>query len=80
LHEVLLPTKKPQNRMLLFGSTILKHGCHFDYWNEPLNMRMNGCNLDCHEAGPCCYLVICVENQLYPVQLFYFCDLFTGSP
>jgi hypothetical protein len=31
------------------------HGHHFDYWNEPFNMSMHGCYLDCHEAGLCCY-------------------------
>jgi hypothetical protein len=32
--------KKKHNRTLLFGNTVLKHGCNFDYWNQPLNMRM----------------------------------------
>jgi hypothetical protein len=58
--------------MLLFGSTNLKHGRHFDYWNQPLNMCMHICYLDCHEAGLCCYLVIHIENLLRPLQLFYF--------
>jgi hypothetical protein len=40
------------------ASTLLKHGRHFDYWNQPLNMCMRICYLDCHEAGLCCYLVI----------------------
>jgi hypothetical protein len=39
-------TQKTHNRTLLFGSTILKHGRHFDYQNQPLNMRMRVCNLD----------------------------------
>jgi hypothetical protein len=60
------------NRTLLIGRTILKHGRHFDYWNQPLNMRMRVCYLDCHEAGRCCYLVICIENLLRQLHLFYF--------
>jgi hypothetical protein len=60
--------------MLLFGSKILKHGRHFDYWNQPLNMRMHVCYLDCHEAGLYCYLMIhiLVEKLLHTLQLFYF--------
>jgi hypothetical protein len=27
-------------------NTVLKHACHFDYWNQPLNMRMGVCYLD----------------------------------
>jgi hypothetical protein len=46
------------NKTLLVGSTLFKHGRQFDYWNQPLNMRMRLCYLDCHEAGLCCYLVI----------------------
>jgi hypothetical protein len=34
------------NRTLLFVSTLLKHGRHFDYWNHPLNMSMCVCYLD----------------------------------
>jgi hypothetical protein len=64
--------QKSQNRMLLFGSKILKHGRHFDYWNQPLNMHMCGCYLDCHKDGLWCYLVIHVETLLHPLQLFYF--------
>jgi hypothetical protein len=30
------------------------------------------CYLDCREAGLCCYLVIHIENLLYPLQLLYF--------
>jgi hypothetical protein len=67
-HRVLLPIKM-HNRMLLFGSILLRHSHHFDYWNQPLNMHV--CYLDCHEAGLCCYLVIHTENLLYPLQLFY---------
>jgi hypothetical protein len=70
LHWVLLPTK-PHNRTLFFGST-LKHGRHFDYWNQHLNMRMCVCHLDYHETGLCCRLVIHIENLLCPLQLFYF--------
>jgi hypothetical protein len=54
-------SQKTLNGTLLFGSTHFKHGRHFDYWNQPLNMRM------------CvCYLVIYIENLLHPLQLFYF--------
>jgi hypothetical protein len=60
------PQIKTLNRMLTFSST------HFDYWNQPLTMRIHVCYLDCHEAGLCCYLVIHVENRLRPLQLFYF--------
>jgi hypothetical protein len=70
LHRVLLPTKM-HNRILFFASTLLKHGCHFDYWNQPLNMHMRTCYLDCHEAGLCCYLVIHIENLLRQLQLSY---------
>jgi hypothetical protein len=59
------------NRTLLFGSTQLKHGRNFDYWNQPLNTRMRLGYLDCHEGGLCCYLVIHIENLLRSLQLFY---------
>jgi hypothetical protein len=58
--------------LLLFGDTLLKHCRHFGHWNNPLNVRMRVCYLDCHEGGLCCYLVIHVENLLRPLQLFYF--------
>jgi hypothetical protein len=45
----------PQNRTLVFDSTLLKHGRHFDYWNQPTNMRMSVWYLDCHKGGLCCY-------------------------
>jgi hypothetical protein len=51
--------KITHNRMLLFGIILLKHGRHFDYWNQNLNMRMRVCYLDCHESGS-------------SLQLFYF--------
>jgi hypothetical protein len=35
-------------------------------------MDMRVCYLDYHEAGMWCYLVIHTENQLRPLQLFYF--------
>jgi hypothetical protein len=66
------PQKAKNNRTLLFGSTLLKHGSHFDYWNQPLNMRMRLWYLDYHEPGLCCYLAIHTENLLCPLQLFYF--------
>jgi hypothetical protein len=56
LHWDLLLIKK-YNGTMIFAST-LKHGRHFDYWNEPLNMHMRFFCLDCHESGLCCYLVI----------------------
>jgi hypothetical protein len=55
-----------------YNSILLQHGRHLDYWNQPLNMRMHLCYLDCHEAGPCFYLVIHIENLLRPLQLFCF--------
>jgi hypothetical protein len=64
--------KTPHNRTLLFGSILVKYGCHFDYWNQPLNMRIRVCYLDCLEGGLCCYLVIHIENLLRPLQLLYF--------
>jgi hypothetical protein len=63
---VLLPIKM-HNRMLLFGSTLLKHGRHFDYWNQPLNTSIHVCYVECHEAGLCCYLVI-RYGKVIPVQ------------
>jgi hypothetical protein len=68
--ESFCPQKRTHNRTLLFGSTLLKHGRHFDPRNQPLNIRIN--YLDCHEAGLCCYLVIHIENLLRPLQLLYF--------
>jgi hypothetical protein len=41
-------------------------------WNQPLNMSMRVCYLDCHEARLCCYLVIHIETLLHPLQLLYF--------
>jgi hypothetical protein len=57
LHWVLLPTKT-HNRTLLFDSILHKHGRHFDYWNQHLNMSMRLCYLDCQGAGMCFYLVV----------------------
>jgi hypothetical protein len=71
LHWVLLPINT-HKIMLLLVSTFPKHGRHFDYWNQLLNMRMRVCYLDCHEAGLCCYVVIHLENLLHPLQMFYF--------
>jgi hypothetical protein len=71
LQWVLLPTKS-HNRALFFGSTILKHGRQFDYWNQPLNISMRIWYLDCHEAGLCCDVVIQVESLSRPLLLFYF--------
>jgi hypothetical protein len=65
-------SQNTHNWTLLFGSTLLKHDRRFDYWNQPLNIRIHVCYLDCHEAGLCSYLVIHTENLLRPLQLFYF--------
>jgi hypothetical protein len=82
LHWELFPVKKTHNRTLLFGSKVLKNGRHFDYWNQPLNMRMRVYYLDCHEASLCCYLVIHIENLLRQLQRSFssICDLFTDFP
>jgi hypothetical protein len=72
--------KQTHNRMLLFVSIFLRHGRHFDYWNQPLNICMSVFCPHCHEAGLCCYLVIHIQNILHPAQLFYFhCVIFTDS-
>jgi hypothetical protein len=72
LTRVLFPIKKTQNKTMFFGLTFLKGGSNFDYGNQPLNMCIRGCYLDCHKAGLCCYLVIQIENLLRLLQLFYF--------
>jgi hypothetical protein len=72
---------KKHNGTLLFGNTLLKHGRHFYYWNQSLNIRMRACYLDCYETGLCYYLVVYIENILRPLQLFYsIYDVFTDSP
>jgi hypothetical protein len=71
LHWVLLLTKNAHQNPI-FRYYTPKHGRHFDYWNDPLIMRMRVCNLDCHETGLYSYLVIHIENLLLPLQLFYF--------
>jgi hypothetical protein len=48
-------TKKNHNRRLLFCSTILKHGHHVDYWNQPLNMHLRVCCLDFLFFKKCIY-------------------------
>jgi hypothetical protein len=58
---------KIHNRKLLFGSTLLKHDRHFDYWNHPLSMYVHVCYQDCHEVGLCFCLVIHVENLFCPL-------------
>jgi hypothetical protein len=63
--------QKKHSRTLIFLSRLIRHGRHFDYWTQPLNMRMHVWNLDYHEAGLCCYLVIHIENLLRPSQMFY---------
>jgi hypothetical protein len=71
LQWVILPINT-HNRMLFFGSILLKHGRHFDYWKQPQTMRMRVCYLDCYETGVCCYLVMHIENLLRPLQFFCF--------
>jgi hypothetical protein len=71
LRWVFLPTKK-HVITILFVSTLFKYVRHFDYWNQPLDMRIRVCYLHCHEAGLCCYLLIHTENLLRLLQLFYF--------
>jgi hypothetical protein len=51
--EFFCPVSK-RTKPLLFVSTLLKHGRHFDYWNQSLNMRMRVWCLYCHEAELCC--------------------------
>jgi hypothetical protein len=70
-HLIPLATET-HNRTLLFGTIVFKHGRHFDYRNQPLNMSMRVCYPDCHEGGLYCYLLIHIENLLHPLQLFYF--------
>jgi hypothetical protein len=72
LIDSLCPQKKTHNRTLLFGNILLIDGRHFYYWNQPLNMRIRVCYLDCHEAGLCFYLLIHIEILLRPLQLLYF--------
>jgi hypothetical protein len=73
LHRVPLIIENAQQNVAL-QNTLLKHSPHFDCWNQPINMCMHVCYLDCHEAGLCCYLVIHIlaENLLHPLQLFHF--------
>jgi hypothetical protein len=79
LHWVPLPTKA-HKRTLLFGNIPLKHGRHFDYRNEPLNIHMCVCYRDCHEAGLCCYIVVHTETYYAHCSCFIFiCDLITDS-
>jgi hypothetical protein len=66
-----LCSQKAHNRTLLFGS-ILKHGRHFCYWNQPMNTRMRVCYLDSYEVGLCCYLVIHIEILLRLSEPLYF--------
>jgi hypothetical protein len=51
LYWLPLLTKETHNRTLLLDSTLLTHSRHFDYWNQPLNMRVRVCYLDYHEVG-----------------------------
>jgi hypothetical protein len=60
-------SQKNHNGTLLFGSILLKHGRHFDHWNQPLNMR----NVRLIPRL-CCYLVIHIQNLVRPLQLFYY--------
>jgi hypothetical protein len=55
-----------------FGITLLKYGRHFDYRNQPLNVRMRARYLYCNEIVMPCHLVIHTEDLLHPLELFYF--------
>jgi hypothetical protein len=70
LYWEILPTEENTQQNVALRCYHLKHFSHFDYWNQPVNMRFR-C-LGCHEAGQCCYLVLYIENLLRPLQLFYF--------
>jgi hypothetical protein len=69
--ESFWPQKK-HNITFLFSSILLKHSHNFDYLNQPLNMSMRVCYLDCLEAGLFLYLVIHRETLLHPLELLYF--------
>jgi hypothetical protein len=62
--------QKTHKRTLISGSILLKHGRHIDYRNQPMNMLMRVCYLDCHKVGLCYYLVIHIEHLLRPLQQF----------
>jgi hypothetical protein len=64
--ESFCPQKKTHNRTLLSSRILLKRGRHFDYWNQPLDMRMCLYYLDSHEAALCCYLVIQKKKLTLP--------------
>jgi hypothetical protein len=71
----------PQKRLTECCSSVehSSSACRFDYWNQPMNMHIHVCYLDCHEAVLCCCLVMHIENLLRPLQLFHFyCDLLTN--
>jgi hypothetical protein len=71
--------KETHNITLFFVSTLLEHGHHFDYWNQPLNICMRICYLDCHDAGLCWCLVIHIESimsvtaVLLPFVIYWLC-------
>jgi hypothetical protein len=70
LHWVLLPTKNVPKRcssVIHSSSTVAILTTKTSLWTCACK-----CYLDCHEAGLCCYLLIHIENLLYPLQLFYF--------
>jgi hypothetical protein len=60
------------NRTLILSSTPFKQGRLFYYWNQPLNMRILICYLDCNEAALFCYLLVHIGNLLYQLHLFSF--------
>jgi hypothetical protein len=63
--------------VLYFSSTVVI----FDYLNQPLNMRMRVCYVDCHEAGLCCYLVTHIKTYYVRYSCFTsIFELFTDSP
>jgi hypothetical protein len=68
LQWVLLPTKT-HNTTLLFSRRLLSPFWLLEPASEYVWMRV--CYLGCHETGLCCYLVIHIENLLWPLQMFY---------
>jgi hypothetical protein len=67
--------QETHNRKSLFSSILLKHGRQFNYWNQPLNMGLRVCYLDCHEAGLCCYLLIHITAVYFHMWPIYWLSL-----
>jgi hypothetical protein len=78
--EFFWPQKNAQQNAV-FCSTRLKRLRQFDYWNQALNTSMRICYLNCHETGPCCYLVLHIETYYIHYSCFTsICHLFIDSP